>query len=193
MNPTIAALSRSLDSGHPHWIETLRDQTRVLIRQIGPRDLEAERRFIESMSLQTRRLRFLGEIRHPSEALLLRPTTPDPRRDVAFAAVLPEDGHEPVLGMARYRRCTDGLGCECALAVLDEWHHKGLGTVLLRHLIEMARAGGFRYIYSIDSVENTEMAALARQLGFESSWGEDEPTQLRHTLRLGASRAGNAA
>lgn len=184
MNSFAPVMPWALGPDYPRWTETLRDKTRVVIRPITPRDLEAERRFLESMSAQSRRFRFLGEVRHPSEDLLLKLTTPDYRNDVAFAAVVPEDAHEKFLGVARYSASPDGLNCECAVAVLDEWHNKGLGTVLMRHLIEVARSRGISRMYSIDSVENTEMAALARFLGFDRVLDKDEPTQVRHTLWL---------
>jgi GNAT superfamily N-acetyltransferase len=167
MNAYSPILPWALGPDHPRWTETLRDRTRVVIRPIAPADLEAERRFIEALSPQSRRFRFLGEVRHPSEELLVRLTTPDYRRDVAFAAVVPEDAHERFLGVARYSTSPDGLSCECAVAVLDEWHNKGLGTSLMRHLIEVARARGISCMYSVDSAENTGMSDLARFLGFD--------------------------
>ena len=174
----------ALGPDHPRWVETLRDKSRVVIRPITPHDLEAERTFIEALSPESRRFRFLGEVRHPSEALLLRLTTPDYRRDVAFAAVVPEDAHERFVGVARYSASPDGLSCECAVAVLDEWHHKGLGSTLMRHLIEVARARGISYMYSIDSPENTAMSDLARFLGFDRSLEKDDPSLVRHALWL---------
>lgn len=184
MNSFPPVMPWALGPDYPRWTETLRDRSRVVIRPITPEDLESERTFIESLSSRSRRFRFLGEIRHPSEALLVRLTTPDYQRDVAFAAVVPEEANERFVGVARYSVSPDGLSCECAVAVLDEWHHKGLGSLLMRHLIEVARARGISFMYSVDSSENTEMADLARFLGFERVLDKDEPSQVRHSLWL---------
>ena len=188
MNAYSPILPWALGPDHPRWVETLRDQSRVVIRPITPRDLDAERAFIEALSPESRRFRFLGEVRHPSEDLLLRLTTPDYRRDVALAAVVPEDAHERFVGVARYSASPDGLSCECAVAVLDEWHHRGLGTTLMRHLIDVARARGISCMYSVDSAENTAMSDLARFLGFERRL-EDDPSLVRHTLWLSPAAA----
>jgi GNAT superfamily N-acetyltransferase len=184
MNSFAPVMPWALGPDYPRWTETLRDETRVVIRPITRHDVAAEREFIDALSPQSRRFRFLGEIRHPSEDLLLRLTTLDYLRDVAFAAVVPEDAHEKFLGVARYSASPDGLNCECAVAVLDDWHHKGLGTALMRHLIEVARARGISFMYSIDSVENTDMAELARFLDFDRTLEKDEPGEVRHTLWL---------
>ena len=72
MNSISPVMPWAMGPDHPRWTETLRDRSRVLIRPITPRDLDAERTFIESLSPRARRFRFLGEVRHPSEAMLLR-------------------------------------------------------------------------------------------------------------------------
>lgn len=168
----------------PRWTETLRDQTRILIRPVTRRDSAEERAFIESLSPQSSRFRFLGQVRHPSEELITRLTDIDYEHDVAFAAVVPEDAREKFLGVGRYCANRGGQSCECAVAVRDDWHNRGLGTTLMRHLIEVARARGIRYMYSIDSAENTEMADLARFLGFTRVIDPDNPSQVIHSLWL---------
>ena len=87
MNSISPVMPWAMGPDHPRWTETLRDQRRVLIRPIAPKDIEADRAFIESLSPEARRFRFLGEVRHPSEQMLVRLTTPDYNRDVAFAAI----------------------------------------------------------------------------------------------------------
>lgn len=184
MNSISPVMPWAMGTEHPRWTETLRDKSRVVIRPITPQDLEAERRFIESLSPEARRFRFLGEVRHPSEAMLVRLTTPDYSRDVAFAAVEANAPAERLVGVARYSVGADAVSCECAVAVLDDWHHRGLGTILMKHLIEVARARGITCMYSIDLAENTGMSDLARSLGFERSIDPEDATQVRHTLWL---------
>jgi GNAT superfamily N-acetyltransferase len=184
MNSFPPIMPWALGPDYPRWTETLRNKTRVVIRPVTARDAAAEKAFIEALSPQSRRFRFLGQISHASDDLVRRLTTLDYRQDVAFAAVVPEDAHEKFLGVSRYSVAADGVSCECAVAVLDEWHEKGLGTLLMRHLIEVARARGIAHMYSIDSTENTEMSALARFLGFDRRLDKDDPTQVMHSLWL---------
>lgn len=168
----------------PRWTETLLDRSSVLIRPLQPRDREAERAFIEGLSLQARRFRFLGQIASPSAALLDQLTDVDFEHEVAFAATVAEDAHERIVGVARYSVDPEDSRCECAVTVADDWRERGLGTVLMRHLIEIARQRGIRTMYSIDSAENVAMADLARHLGFKSHIDPEDASQCIHSLEL---------
>ena len=183
MTANPAASSRPAKSGS-RWIETLRDGTQVVIRALERIDAARERAFIESLSPQTLRFRFLGLVHRPSEALIEKLTDIDMEHDVALAAVVPNDADERILGVARYSSSADGSRCECAVTVLDDWHRQGLGTALMRHLIEIARANGIREMYSVDSTENSEMAELARFLGFGRELDPEDATQVVHRLLL---------
>ena len=168
----------------PRWTETLHDGTRVLVRTLERVDGNRERAFIEALSPQTLRFRFLGQVHRPSEALIESLTDVDMERDVALAAVVPNDADQRIVGVARYSKDKDGSRCECAVTVLDDWHRRGLGTLLMRHLIELAKADGIREMYSIDSTENSEMAELARFLGFSRELDPEQATQVVHRLAL---------
>jgi GNAT superfamily N-acetyltransferase len=170
----------------PRWSETLRDRTHVLVRPLVPQDRDAERAFIEQLSAQACRFRFLGYVHHPSERLLDSLVQLDPERDVAFAAVVSEDAHEKIIGVSRFSVDKDGLQCECAVVVDDEWQNKGLGTLLMRRLIEVARARGIRVMRSIDLTENLRMADLAQDLGFARRVDPDDASQVIHELSLSA-------
>lgn len=177
-------LAWNLGPDYPRWTEVLRDQTSVLIRPIGKQDIEHERTFIEALSPRSRRFRFLGQVREPSSELLRQLTDIDYSQDVAFAAVLADGSEETFLGISRYSTSRDGASCEFAITVHDEWHYKGLGTILMRHLIEVARARGIREMISIDSAANVEMAEFAKFLGFTTCIDPEDRTQVLHTLRL---------
>ena len=175
------SVSRGPDSAATQWKEKLRDGTTVLIRPISDDDVELERRFLEELSPQSRRFRFLGEIKSPSPELLRQFTHLDHASEVAFVA-LTADMRE--IGVSRYSARTDGLSCECAVAVSDEWHNKGLATLLMQHLIDTARQRGVECIYSMDSVDNGPMRDLAKHLGFQRKQDPNDATQVIHSLDL---------
>lgn len=174
-------------SEYPRWSETLRDQRQVLVRPISPQDRDAERAFIEGLSQQARRFRFLGQVNCPSDALVERFTNVDFVHEVAFVAVVAEGAHQRIVGVSRYGTDDSGLHCECAITVDEEWQDLGLGTLLMRHLIDVARSRGIRTMYSIDSAENVRMRDLARFLGFQVRPDPDDATQVIHQLDLQAS------
>jgi GNAT superfamily N-acetyltransferase len=156
----------------------------VLIRPITPQDKDAERAFLEGLSSDARRYRFLGQVRHPSEQLIDQLTHIDYVRDVAFVAVIDDTGRERIVGVGRYSTDAAGSQCECAVTVDDEWQNKGLGTLLMRHLIDVAKTHGIRRMVSVDSAENVRMKELARYLGFDSRMDPDDASQVIHELDL---------
>lgn len=181
------AASRGPDSPAVQWKEKLRDGTTVLIRPIRQGDIELEREFIERLSPQTRRFRFLGEIKSPSPGLLRQLTKLDPARDVAFVALIADGSEKREIGVCRFSTRADGLSCECAVTVSDEWQHQGLATILMGHLIDVARQRGIECMYSIDSNDNQGMRDLAEHLGFQRKADPADATQVLHTLDLKAA------
>jgi len=164
------------------WTERVRG-AHVLIRVLERVDAARERAFLESLSPQTLRLRF-GEVHHPSESLIEHLADLDEEHDIALAAVVQNDGDERILGVARYRSSEDGSRCECAVTVLDEGHGRGRVAALLRSRIETGKANGVREMYSIDSIENSEMAELAHFLGFSRELDPEDATRVVHRLLL---------
>lgn len=166
------------------WSETLHDHSHVLIRHIVPQDREAERAFIEGLSDHARQMRFMGQVRHPSEATLDRFTRIETKLEAAFVAVTMEDARELIVGVSRYSGDPDTGDCECAVTVTDQWQNKGLGTILMRHLIDVARTRGMKRMVSVDSVENVEMRDLAEHLGFSRRIDPEDATLAIHELVL---------
>jgi GNAT superfamily N-acetyltransferase len=173
-----------LGPDYPRWSETLSDNSHVLIRPITKQDKAAEREFIEGLSPQARHFRFLGEIRSPSERMVERFTDIDYVHEVAFVAVVQDGARERIVGVSRYSTDPQGTGCECAVTVSDAWQNKGLGALLMRHLIAVARSRGIHTMYSIDSAENRAMTDLASFLGFRTRPDPGGANQVIHELQL---------
>lgn len=171
-------------SGQLCWTETLRDGSQVLIRPLMSSDREAERAFIEGLSPESRHYRFLCTLRHPSEVLLDTLTNVDQTHNVAFAAVVSEGTGERIVGVSRYTTDHEPQHAECAVTVADDWQDKGLGSTLMRHLIDIAKAHGVTQLYSRDSAENMRMRDLAGYLGFQTRTDPADASQVIHELVL---------
>lgn len=169
---------------YPRWSETLHDHRKVLIRPINKEDRAAERAFIEGLSAQARRYRFLGAVKSPSAQLIEQFTDIDYIHEVAFVAVVREDSHERIVGVSRYSTDKDGENCECAVTVSDEWQQNGLGTLLMKHLMEVARARGIRTMTSLVSADNVQMRDLSSYLGFRTHADPDDASQVIHEIDL---------
>lgn len=162
---------------------TLRDGSHVSVRPISSDDIELERRFIEELSPQSRRYRFLGTMKTPGESLLRQLTDIDPGRDAALIAVIDEGGKEKEVGVARFSATSEGRA-EVAVTVSDAWRQRGLATALMRRLIDVARDRGLVALYSVDAAENEPMRELASYLGFTRRTNPEDATQVIHTLDL---------
>ena len=172
------------------WHDRLHDGTTVLIRPIRADDAQLERQFIERLSPQARRLRFLGEIKSSSPGLIKQLTQPDAAHEVALVALVADGNVKTEIGVARFSTRADGCACECAVAVSDAWQRRGLATLLMQHLIALARARGIQCMYSIDSADNAGMRELAEHLGFRRKPDPDDATQVLHVLDLVAATPG---
>jgi GNAT superfamily N-acetyltransferase len=166
------------------WTEILRDGSHVIIRPIRKQDAALERAFIEGLSPESRRMRFLGQMKTPSEALVRQLNDLDFSHDMAFVALVHRDNQTREVGVSRYSSSADGRSCECAVTVAEAWQNKGLATVLMRHLIDVARARGFRSMVSWDAAGNVAMRRLADDLGFVRRASPDDAQMVIHRLRL---------
>lgn len=152
-------------------------------------DVELERRFIEGLSPQSRRFRFLESMKSPSDALLKQLTAIDPATDAAYVAVLGSGNEERQIGVARFSALPDGNDCEFAVTVSDEWQHKGLGSALMKRLTDTARARGIESMHSSDAADNEAMHKFADHLDFHHERDPDDARQILYSVNLSTSRS----
>lgn len=167
-----------------HWIESLRDGTRVLVRPLQPKDRAMEEEFIRRLSPEARRFRFLGDFKEPDKALLDHLMHVDYVHDMAFIAMAHDNGHLREVGISRYSTTGDGKQCECAITVADDWRNRGLAVLLMHHLIDVARKQKLTRMFSIDDVNNAPMRELANYLGFKRESHPDDPRSVVYSLAL---------
>lgn len=165
---------------------TLRDGRRATIRAIRRDDAPRTAAFIEGLSAQSRHTLFLGGIARLSDAALRRLCDAGAANDMAYVAVAADaaTGVERQVGVCRYAGAAAPDGAEISVAVADDWQHQGLGTMLLRRLVDHARRRGVRRLYSVDALTNEPMRRLARELGFTERPDPDDIHQVIYSLRL---------
>ncbi len=162
----------------------LNDGTRVVIRPIHESDVELERQFIEALSPSSRRFRFLDTMRSPSETFLKQMTSIDHATDAAYVATIEMDGKAREIGVARFSARPEGHDCEFAVAVADEWQNKGLGTLLVKRLIDTARSRGIATMHSSDPSDNVSMRRFAEQLHFRYERDPEDATHVLYSVDL---------
>jgi GNAT superfamily N-acetyltransferase len=129
----------------------------VVVRELGPGEEQVLDVVFAGLSDQSRYLRFHSPVRRLVPAVRRALAAVDGRRHVALVAVA---GREPI-GIAR---CIDlGSGrAELAVEVVDAWHGRGVGTLLLHALRDRAVAAGWRELSAEVLAENDAVRALLR-------------------------------
>jgi len=176
------------------WTENLKGGRQALIRPIRRDDVERNKRFLEDLSPPSKHSLFLGGVVHLTDDVLHKLAAPDYPKEMAFVALDPGSGHARQVGVCRYAGADSADGAEISVVVADDWQHLGLGKRLLHRLIDYARANGVKRLYSMDSIGNTRMRNLARNVGFSEKPDPDDASQVICYLDLagGTSRAPRA-
>ena len=173
--------------GSERWLEQLRDGRRVLIRPIRPGDVGRNAEFIDKLSPSSKHYLFLGGVAQLSDVALRHLCDPDYAHDMVYIALGLDsrtgEAREQV-GVCRYAGADPVKGAEISVAVADAWQHQGLGKILLRHLIDYARAHGVQRLYSTDAFDNQSMRKLARDVGFVEKPNPDDIHQVIYSLDL---------
>lgn len=165
------------ESVHEH------NEKRFTIRPIKPSDVALYPAFLDRVSADDIRLRFLAPRRSFTDEMLLRLTQLDYERDIAFVSLLGEDGE--LAGVGRLSATPDKSSGEFALLVRTDIQGHGLGWALLSRIIDYARAEGIGQVEGTILTENTRMIEMAREFGFRIEHHPDEPGVSHATLDLG--------
>jgi GNAT superfamily N-acetyltransferase len=147
------------------WPErvTLRDGSEIEIRPVRPTDGRLLRDGFERLSAESRYRRFLVPMPRLSARLVRYLTDVDHHDHEALGALAA--GGEPI-GIARYVRSEEGGdAAEVAVAVIDDWHGRGVATALLTRLAERAREEGIAHVTATCRADNEEALELIGDLG----------------------------
>ncbi|WP_089936129.1 bifunctional acetate--CoA ligase family protein/GNAT family N-acetyltransferase [Candidatus Entotheonella palauensis] len=148
----------------------LRDGGSVHIRAIRPADQFPLLRFFETLSARSVYFRFFQTKTQLTDRELRYFTELDFVRHVGLAATLWEHGEEHIIAVGRYI-CPSTEAplkrAEVAFAVADAHQGRGLGTLLLDHLAEIARKHGITEFEADVLGENNRMLQVFAASGFE--------------------------
>jgi acetyltransferase len=141
------------------------------LRPIRPEDEPLVIEFHASLSDETvfsRYLRHLGFDERTAHERLIRICFVDYDREMALVAECdhPETDLPHIIGIGRLSRLFGTDDAEFAVLVTDARQGKGVGTELLRRLVEVARAEGVANLGADMRVDNVGMRRAAEKVGF---------------------------
>jgi ribosomal protein S18 acetylase RimI-like enzyme len=154
-------------SGFEPRVLELKEGTKVHLRPIAPEDEPLLHEAVAAMSERTVYFRFFSPLKRMSDALAHRLAVVDYNDRFALVATTHKPGSkERIVGVARYDHAAHTDMAEVAVAVIDEFQRRGLGSVLLAELARVARTHGIRTFQLIVLPENREMLGLLRKMGW---------------------------
>ena len=159
----------------------------VTLRALRREDHDIEHAFVSGLSADTRHNRLLGGAKRITREYIESLTTVDYARDMAIAATVMIEGHETLIGVARYVQVRPDA-CEFAIVIADAWQGRGIGGHLMEKLAAVARSRNLGEIYGDVLSTNRPMLEFCRKLGYRLGRSPDDPTLTRVTLALQAAR-----
>src|SRR5215831_6852059 len=144
-----------------HSYALLADGATVEIRPAGPGDIAAVTRFHQDMSPDNLYLRFFSMSKRAGEQEARRVCRPP---DAGHAALLALLGPH-LAGVASYELTGTPGVAEVAFAVADDMHGRGIATLLLEHLVSLARARRVRAFTATTLPANVAMLRVFADAG----------------------------
>ena len=182
-----------MDHTEPN-LHRLADGTLVRIRPVRPADRGKLLAGFEKFSPESRYRRFFTPTPKLTDGMLERLLDVDGHDRVALGAEQPRLGFlsGPGVGIARFTS-DDAVPtvAEVAIAIVDELHGRGLGTLLLRELAAVAREHGIERFRAWVQPDNEPMKALVYKLDPDATC-RTEDGLLLFEMRLPGSESDRA-
>src|SRR3954453_18274305 len=138
----------------------------VTVRFVEPRDAEALQNYFRSLTTRSRYNRFLGATSELPPSLLEAFIHIGEADRFSVVATLRADGHEIIVGEARYAFETETASIEFGLSIDDRWQGHGIGKALMKNLECRAASFGAERLFGDTLRSNEAMIALARKSGY---------------------------
>jgi acetyltransferase len=149
-----------------------RDRDRLTIRPIRPEDEPMMVKFHQNLSEESVYLRYAHTVKlkqRIAHERLTRICFIDYDREMILVADYkdPETLTHELFGVARLSKLHGTNDAEFALIVNDRYQHQGLGTELLRRLVEVGKQEKLDAIIGYILTSNDKMQSICRKVGFQ--------------------------
>jgi len=170
-----AKLPKSAIRPYPNQYATpwkMKNKAPLIIRPIKPEDEPLLVKFHETLSEESVYNRYFSALKlsqRIAHERLTRICFNDYDREIALVAELKaaKGEEKKILGVGRLSKQHAPGEAEFAVLVSDEWHEQGLGTELLKRLIEIGRDEKLTKLSGQVLADNHEMHHICRKVGFK--------------------------
>ena len=143
----------------------LRDGCKVRLQELRSRDRELLKEFFARCSPEAIRYRFLCSIKGPSDSLLDYLADADGSHHVALIVKQGQGDDEKIVAECRYVVLKDRpYAADIAVLVLDEMQRRGIATLLIHELMEIACSRGVTRFSADVLADNRAMLSVFRKI-----------------------------
>jgi GNAT superfamily N-acetyltransferase len=183
--------------------DTLRDGRKVIVRAIRPDDKALLQEGMQHLSTQSQYFRFFTHKESLSEKELQYFTELDFVKHVALFAGFDENGQFSPAGTGRYivsasetagggtvsveNVIAENVSAEIAVTVIEEFQGLGFATILLKHLIKIARSQSVQEFKGTVLPANQRMLNLVTRSGLPCKQILNDTGEWEITLLLGTA------
>lgn len=143
----------------------LRDGSTAMIRLADQNDATLMQEFVGRLSPESKHHRFFSESTPSSDLIRTLCDSSNPRSQLTLIVTRVFDGVFRIIASGSYW-ARDMHIAEVAMAVDDQFHGKGLGTLLVERLALLAIRNGFTRLWAVTHAENLAMREVFRESGF---------------------------
>ncbi|MBI2869674.1 MAG: GNAT family N-acetyltransferase [Chloroflexi bacterium] len=157
------------ESEYPSRFENelvLRDGSTILLRPIRPDDAEKWVSFVSKLSNHTRYMRFHHVTKDLTMDDAMRFCDVDYINTFAFVAEASRDNRRNIVAVGRYFRLPGKNTAEVAFVTDDAYQRRGIGTGLMKWLVDVARSNGITTFEADVLSANEPMLSVIRDYGF---------------------------
>jgi GNAT superfamily N-acetyltransferase len=165
----------------------LPDGTPIWLRSVEPPDAVRLATYFKTLSVKSRRNRFLGAVSEVAPTVLDRMLHMRGMPGVMLIALSCDGPDSAIIAEAMQVGPQDGARREISLSVADTWQRRGLGTLMLRRIERSALLSGARFLFAGALRSNAPMKNLAHKQGFSIHRHRTDSTliEIVKTLAIG--------
>lgn len=145
----------------------LDDGTLLSFRPIHPTDEPATRDLFYSLSQQTIYYRYMSHMKRIPRKQLQNFVYVDHRNEVAVVGTIPSASGDEIIAIGRYYLDPKTNRAEVAFVVRDDWQNKGIGSFILKHLVNIAKRNGIAGFTAEVMRDNKPMQAVINHSGLK--------------------------
>ena len=146
----------------------------VKIKYSAPEDKENFLKYLGSLSDQSRRLRF-HSLTSSLESIAVSAVSSDPDRSFSIFAVDPNSDSGDIIAEARLSQLPNRTSAEFGISVRDDWHGRGLATLLMDEIEAEARRRGLEKVVGYVLKDNENMHGMMAKRGYVRTTDKDDP------------------